>query len=710
MNNSNNKIIGYNPQTGQPIYETQQYQQPIQQQVMLNNQINNNMPQNNIQPMQQQYVNNQYQQYPINNNKNNSKKNIIFGVIGLIVVSLIIGLIMLLGSNNKSVSRTVMIYMVGSNLESQSGLGTVDLNSIDYNKIYNEDINVVLIAGGTEKWDNNYIDESETSIYELTQNGYKKVKTQNIQNMGDANVFSNYLNYVYENYKTDEYDLVFWNHGGAIDGSEYDDLSNDNLSLFDMRQGLDNSPFSKEKLEVVIFRTCLNGTIEVADVFKDYSDYLVASEEITLGSSIASVLNFVNDVKRTDEGVDVGTKFINSYKNQIATLKNYYGTSEYIYSTYSVIDLSQIKELVNSLNEFVSDINVNENYNEIARVRSNLYQYAYMQADDPSYDMVDLYNLVEGLKKISPNKGEKVLKQLESTIKYNWATNSNSRGISIYFPYNGSNTVKNLFLDVYSDFSSFDGYKKFITSFNTLQSNGTKKHSFTENKITLSTTEKESDFSLELTEEQLKDYARAEYLVFMDKGDGYYYPVYKGKGVTLNGNTLNANINNAAFKIVDENDDEFLLTLFETYNDVDYIKYITYGVATDLSSNEIYEWKTDSVEISFILDKKTKKITIGSVLKNEQGDLSNTVAVDLDDYQYISFAASSRKLLDEKGNVDMNLYLNSSNGIQEGVEVSIEEFNNFKLADFEDGNDYYCVFRIYDTNNNYSHSKLIKMN
>ena len=271
----------------------------------------------------------------------------------------------------------------------------------------------------------NTVYKNETSIYELTASGYKKVKTQDIQNMGDSKVFSNYLNYVYENYKTDKYDLIFWNHGGAIYGSEFDDLSGDNLTLEEMRVGLSNSNFNKNnKLETVIFRTCLNGTIEIADTFKDYSDYLVASEEITLGSSITGVLNFINDIEPNDTGTDVGIKFVNSYKEQISKLKNYYGSSEYIYSTYSVVDLSKIEKLVESLNSFVDDINVSENYNKIAKTRSNLYQYAYTQSSDPTYDTVDLYNLVNNLKDLSLDKANVVLNNLDNCSTVNHTVSS----------------------------------------------------------------------------------------------------------------------------------------------------------------------------------------------------------------------------------------------------------------------------------------------
>jgi len=652
------------------------------------------------------------------NNKNNKhKKNkgiLLLSLLAFIAIVVIIVVLIVLANKKDefdgNYTRTIMIYMVGSNLETQSGLGTVDLESIDYNKMDNENINVVLIAGGTEEWDNDYIDPDETSIYELTKNGYKKVKTQNIRNMGSSQVFSDFLNYVYDNYETDKYDLIFWNHGGAIDGSEYDDLSGDNLSLEEMKKGLSNSKFNKDnKLEAIMFRTCLNGTIEVASTFKDYSEYLVASEEVTYGFRLASVLNFVNEIEVTDTGYDVSLKFVESYKNQISKLKKY-NKSEYIYSTYSVVDLSKMDALISSLNEFVSDINVSSNYKEISKVRSSLHQYAYTHSGQPDYDMVDLYNLVDGLKHLSPDKGAKVLENLEMAILYNWATNSNSRGMSIYFPYNGKSKNIEYFLDIYSDIDSLDEYNDFISGFYLTQSTSNKTHSFTSNNVNiLNNNNVTYDFSLELTEDQLSDYVRAEYFVFLDKGDGYYWPVYRGKDVDLNGNILGASINGNHLKIVDD-DVEYVVPLFETYNGDDYIKYNTYVVLQDLSSSSISEWKVESAELSLVLDKNTNEVKVDTVLLDEAGDMPNTIALDLNEYQYISFGSTSRKLLDENGNIDVELYLDSSNGIYEGVEITVDEVNNFKLSSFDDDNSYYATFIIYDVNNNSYYSNLVKMN
>ena len=91
----------------------------------------------------------------------------------VIIASITVSVIVIL---NSGVSRTVMIYMVGSNLESTNGLASSDLASIK-----NKDSNtkVLLIAGGTNKWDNN--NELCSSINDCIniENNIKDIKLMN---------------------------------------------------------------------------------------------------------------------------------------------------------------------------------------------------------------------------------------------------------------------------------------------------------------------------------------------------------------------------------------------------------------------------------------------------------------------------------------------------------------------------------------------------
>ena len=139
--------------------------------------------------------------------KDSKRRLLITGIIIsilIIIASITTSIIVII--NRSGVSRTIMIYMVGSNLESTGGLASADLNSIDKN--IDSNTRVMLIAGGSKKWSNNYISTNETSIYELTSSGFTKVKNQPKQNMGSSETLSSFLNYVYDYSKTDEYDLI----------------------------------------------------------------------------------------------------------------------------------------------------------------------------------------------------------------------------------------------------------------------------------------------------------------------------------------------------------------------------------------------------------------------------------------------------------------------------------------------------------------------
>ncbi len=57
-------------------------------------------------------------------------KQILFGII-FILICITSFLIFNILKKDKNISRTIMIYMVGADLESKSSLATTDLNSID---------------------------------------------------------------------------------------------------------------------------------------------------------------------------------------------------------------------------------------------------------------------------------------------------------------------------------------------------------------------------------------------------------------------------------------------------------------------------------------------------------------------------------------------------------------------------------------------------
>lgn len=632
----------------------------------------------------------------------------------IILVVVIVGVISFSSTRSFNKSRTIMIYMVGANLESDSGLATRDLQDLDYQKISSNNINVVMMAGGTPAWKNNYVDVNETSIYELGEGGFSKIDSRVINNMGSSDNLSYFLNYVYNNYKTNKYDLIFWNHGGAVDGSEYDEIVNDNLKLYEMRNAFDNSPFTgKNKLEVISFRTCLNGTIEVANVYKDYAEYLVASEEITIGSPAASALKFINEVTPKDNAISYSEKIINAYKNVVSESCN---QSEYsdvgdnycVNSTYSIVDLSKIEKLTKKFDEFSYDINgkVSSDYSNMAKLRANIGQYAV--DSQPEFDMIDLYDFVEKYKSYS-NKANSVQKLIEDAVIYNWTNNNYSHGLSIYFPYNS-----NAFLNDYSGISASKNYSNFVSSFYNMKTGQkiSSYSSFSSTKGVVKDVKKDkADFELELTDEQVENFAKANYYVFVDTKDGYYQILYAGKTVTLDGNTLKAKVQGKQlrFSDIEYEDESIWLTLIENEVTDEYVELTT----TASLHNDV--WSTVIANVIIRIDEDHPNGYITSINSNNEGkadsrgfSVFSKTGLKLSDYIFMEFGSQRYKLIDENGNYNPN-WSNENNGIYRGMELVTDEFK-FVKEDFSSDYDYYALFRIWDTSNNDYYSDVVKMN
>ncbi len=597
------------------------------------------------------------------------------------------------GNNN---SKTVMIYIAGNDLESQNYIATGDFSVIKPSNIDLTKINVVMYTGGTKKW-HNFISNGENGIYELKQEGFKKVKSFDQKNMGDANTLSEFLNYTYENYPADSYDMIFYGHGSGIKGSTLDEFTQDDLSLEDFSIGFGNSPFKNKKLDVVIFRSCLNGTLEFATVFKDYAKYMVASEEVSLGHPYFSVFNFMNNIDVNDEGFEFGKKFVDGYQDFLSNLL-IDNTSAV---TYSIVDLSKVQGIIDSLNEFISKIDLNTYYSSIANARSNLFQYG---TDTKDFDTVDLYTMVKNISDITKVDGSKVLKSIDNAIVYNKTNEESSKGLSIYFPYNGSEYGIALQLDgIYPKITSLKDYGNFIAKFNNMKSSQ-KSFAFSFSKKDMTASESTNEATLKLTDEQKSVFSSASFLLFRRVKDhpNYYTPLLSSNNVTLNDNVLTSNISNNLIKWYDVDDG------------IEKSEYITIveDVRGNIRSRSVAGLISGIIETDEILNQVN--IEIGEengnlFFKNaklrSRNERVNGIYVDIDSAEYISILTGRYKILDSKGKYTKDW---ESSPTIIGFEMKPKNVRLIKSG-LDKNEEYYCLFSIRDINNNVYYSDLIKV-
>ena len=720
----------------QPSVPVQQQVQQVQPMPVVNEQPNLPItPMPSVQPapamMTQQGIN----QVPPTAPKK-SKKGLIAIIVAviLVVVAGIVAVMLILNNDDKEkasdnneetkeesktkvhekVNRTIMIYMVGSDLESgggaAGGFATFDLEDINPTNIDLDNMNIVMIAGGSKKWYNDYIDEDETAIFELTKDGFEKMEVYDVKNMGDSKTLSDFLTHVYTYYPAEYYDLIFWNHGGAIQGLESDEISGDNISLVELKNGLIDSPFnSSNKIETIIFQTCLMGSFEVADIIDEYANYMVASEEVMYLADFLDKWTFFEKIELSDNGINIGKKYIDTFYNSTLNYnagREMYGLSGLDF-TYSIIDLSKVNELKQNLYDFVDDIDVTTNYQYISTARANLIGYGTDSA--ATFDMVDLYELIESLKYLSPTKGELVLQSINSAVVYNKALNNYSNGLSIYFPYNGSDYAIDFQLEEIEKLPDSDAneYLELIVGFNKALSVGQASSNF--NVLGNQGTSKKGSFSLKLTEEQQKNYAHAGVMVFKDMGDGYYMPLYKSTDVTLdkNGNLV-APYNGKALSIVDKEDNsESPILLIEEEKTADYTKYST-PVYFQRFDEDTLKTTTDNATLYIIVDKKNPNGVITSIVKKDKDEkLPSMVLLNMEDYQDIYYMNFKYKILDENGNYTTNW---ESSGVSYLFRTGTSKSDyEYKIASLDDGSKYYAVFGVYDIYNKLSYSKLIPL-
>ena len=178
---------------------------------------------------------------------------------------------------DKGKSFTLLIYMVGSDLESLDGAASSDLKEIMAANP-SGGLRVLAQTGGATRWYTDGISSELIQRYEISGGQLKHLEDTDNQQMSDPACLHDFLAWGIETAPADRYGVILWNHGaGTILGYGFDEYYPDeSLSLADLYQAFSGIP---AHFAFVGFDACLMGTLETAVTFSPYADYLIASEE-----------------------------------------------------------------------------------------------------------------------------------------------------------------------------------------------------------------------------------------------------------------------------------------------------------------------------------------------------------------------------------------------------------------------------------------------
>lgn len=336
---------------------------------------------------------------------------------------------------------TVLVYIVGSDLESKSNAGSADL--AEMRQVGSSaNMKVVVATGGANK-------DGWRSVKRRLINAGSETELSDLGNlnMGNPNTLQEFITWATATYPADKYALVMWDHGGGAIGSSatgtfgYDENhNNDALSLPEIKQALQNAyNTTGKKFDLIGFDACLMATLETAHTVSPYANYLVASEELEPGHGwdYASILSAIKSTPGIS-GRALGQIIADGYKAHNLNIEPSAAPS----ITLSVTDLSKIPSVITALESLATSTGAalqntgQAAWEIIAGGRSKAEDYGNDEQNKSFTDMVDLKHLANNLAATYPTEANALVAAINQAVVYkiNGAARPNANGLTVFMP------------------------------------------------------------------------------------------------------------------------------------------------------------------------------------------------------------------------------------------------------------------------------------
>jgi len=246
---------------------------------------------------------------------------------------------------------TVMVYMVGSDLEAKPGRkagnrwASKDIVEMLQGSA-NETSNIVITTGGSTRngW--------STVKRALIENGQQYVlEDLGAKNMASPQTLSDFVTWSKTQFPAQHYALILWNHGGGTQGYGFDTSPAGNREIMNINQLHQAYQTIRQQLEkpldIVVYDACLMATIEVAEITATVANVMAGSAELEPGHGI-DYAHLLSGIGTADNGLAFGsvvkTGYIQHTKEQ--------GTFNKSQITYSVFDLTQLNSFTETFKQF----------------------------------------------------------------------------------------------------------------------------------------------------------------------------------------------------------------------------------------------------------------------------------------------------------------------------------------------------------------------
>ena len=281
---------------------------------------------------------------------------------------------------------------------------------------------------------------------------------QNELRMNDPATLSDFVQWARTTYPAQYYALIISNHGTGLGGLATDAGSGgDWLTVREWSTALATATSGgADKIDVVFADACLMAMIEDAYQIRNYTDYYVASENLSwipVRPTSGPYDDYVSSIGETTAPRDFAVALVNQYGNW---LDADYSSVGY---TISAVDLAKLTEVVSATNALASELNsrmsIYASQVSSARTDTQKFDSNYSRTLTPEDVYIDLYDFASEIKaRISDSTIQDAADSVMSAVQAYVIAEAHkdgvlelrgsvqaldgSRGVSIFFPPNAS--------------------------------------------------------------------------------------------------------------------------------------------------------------------------------------------------------------------------------------------------------------------------------
>ena len=322
--------------------------------------------------------------------------------------------------NDDQDDMTIILYIVGSNLESECGYATRDL-AILAGAGFGDNVNVVVQAGGAAKWNNDILEDGYTHRFIVNGGKLKNIQKMGKVNMASEDTLSDFVKYAAKEYPAEKYTLILWNHGGNIPlqyGAD-DMFPGEEITYAELNTALKEA---NVHFDTIIFNACLMATLEVAVSVMDYADYMVAAESVIWGG--LDFTNWLASIKKNPDGSPT--------EHCEVLMKDYmkFLDKNDLLGSISLLDLDKVDEVYTEYVKYAKEVSEdlrNKQYEKYFKLREGCGYYS----NTDSVDIITLATLYE------TEASDDLIKAVEEAVVYSDSDYDYGNGLATYSPHKG---------------------------------------------------------------------------------------------------------------------------------------------------------------------------------------------------------------------------------------------------------------------------------